>query len=135
MIRVLVVDDHPFFRGCLVDLINGSGDAAVVGECGDGTQVVAAVDELRPDVVVMDVRMPHMSGLDAAAALNRRNAAARVLMLTSETSDSSQAAARAHGAAGYLLKGSDPRLVLDAIRRAVLDVAPYPETGSHAATE
>src|SRR4051794_13985252 len=116
MTQVLVVDDYAFFRGCLVDLVNASEDLEVVGECADGSEVAAAVHELRPDVVVMDVRMPTVSGIDAAAHVGGINSTTRVIMLTSDTADSSRAAARANGAAGYLIKGNNPDLVLDAIR-------------------
>ena len=119
MTRVLIVDDHPFLRICLVDLITASADLEVVGECADGTQVLPAVHELRPDVVLMDVRMPHQSGLDAAAALQHHQPHVKVVILTSDTTRSSRATARAHGVADYLLKGADPHSVLDAIRRVV----------------
>jgi DNA-binding NarL/FixJ family response regulator len=118
MTRVLVVDDHHFFRSCLVDLINASGDIAVIGECTDGSQVLATVDQLRPDVVLMDVRMPHLSGLQVAAALQVKDPQVGVVLLTSDTASSSRAAARASGVVGYLLKGSDPDLILDALRHS-----------------
>src|SRR5215212_5387158 len=127
MTPVLVVDDHPFFRSCLVDLINGSGDLEVVGECGDGTEVAAAVPALRPRVVLMDVRMGKMSGLEAAATLQRQGDAAAVIMLTSDSAPSSQAAARAHGAAGYLVKGLQPDLTLEAIRRVAAGGTAWPQ--------
>jgi DNA-binding NarL/FixJ family response regulator len=125
MIRVLVVDDHSFFRSCLVDAINTSGDIVVIGECTDGGQVRAAVDELRPEVVLMDVRMPRLSGLDVAAALQQEQPQVRVVLLTSDSAGSSRAAARASGVVGYLLKGSDPGMVFDAVRQAAqLTAAP-----------
>lgn len=118
MTRVLVVDDHPFFRRCLVDVINASGDIDVVGECADGSEVLPAVRELRPEIVLMDVRMPHLSGLDAAAALQREQPQVRVVLLTSDTAESSRATARANGVTDYLIKGADPDLILDALRHA-----------------
>ena len=118
MTRVLVVDDHHFFRSCLVDMINASGDVVVIAECPDGGQVLAAVAELQPDVVLMDVRMPHLSGLQVAAALQLSEPQVRVVLLTSDTAESSRAAARASGVVGYLIKGSDPDLILDALRHA-----------------
>jgi DNA-binding NarL/FixJ family response regulator len=127
MTAVLVVDDHPFFRTCLVELINASGDLEVVGECTDGTEVAAAVPALRPEVVLMDVRMGEMSGLEAAATLQRQGHAASVIMLTSDTAVSSQAAARAHGAAGYLIKGHHPDRVLDAIRQVAAGGTAWPD--------
>ncbi len=117
MTRVLVVDDHSFFRSCLVEIINASGDLVVVGECADGNQVGSAVHQLQPDVVVMDVRMPVMSGLEAAASLQQAQARTRVIMLTSDTTASSRSAARACGVAAYLFKDTSACLVVDLIRR------------------
>jgi DNA-binding NarL/FixJ family response regulator len=122
MTRVLVVDDHSFFRGCLVDLINASGDLGVVGECADGCEVVAAVEELRPDLVVMDVRMPRLSGLEAAAVLQQLHPTVRVVILTSDTAESSRVAARASGVVAYLVKGADPEGTLEALRQAAQHV-------------
>jgi DNA-binding NarL/FixJ family response regulator len=116
VIRVLIVEDHQFFRQCLADIINASDDLEAVGECGDGSEVTAAVRELCPDVVLMDLRLSPMSGIEATAALHRDQARARVLMLTSDPADTSRAAARANGAAGYLLKGWGGGIVVRAIR-------------------
>jgi DNA-binding NarL/FixJ family response regulator len=116
VIRVLVVEDHRFFRECLVDIINASEDLEAVGECGDGGEVSAAVRDLGPDVVLMDLRLDAMSGIEATAALHRDQAAARVLMLTADPADASRAAARANGAVGYLLKGWGGGVVVGAIR-------------------
>jgi DNA-binding NarL/FixJ family response regulator len=127
MIRVLVVDDHDFFRQCLVDLVNTGDGLEAVGECRDGTEVTAAVRELGPQVVLMDVRMVAMSGLEAAAALQRDGASTRVIMLTSDTAETTRAAARANGAAGYLLKGSDADRVVEAIHRVAAGGTAWPE--------
>jgi DNA-binding NarL/FixJ family response regulator len=115
VIRVLVVDDHQFFRQCLVDIINSSDDLEAVGECTDGSEVAAAVRQLGPHVVLMDLRMGSLSGLEATAALHRTQTTARVLMLTCYPTDTSRAAARANGAAGYLLKAWGAELMLRAI--------------------
>jgi DNA-binding NarL/FixJ family response regulator len=127
MTRVLVVDDHLFFRSCLVDLINATGDLVVVGECADGTEVVAAVPALRPEAVLMDVQMGEVSGLKAAAALQWHGAYASVIMSTSDTTARSQAAARASGAVGYVVKGHHPDRMLDAIRRVAAGGTAWPE--------
>jgi DNA-binding NarL/FixJ family response regulator len=126
VIRVLIVDDHEFFRQCLVQVVSASEGLEAVGECTDGSEVVA-VRSLEPDVVVMDVRMAGMSGLEAAAALQREGARSRVIMLTSDTADSSRAAARAHGALGYLVKGGGPDVVVDAIRGVAAGGTAWPE--------
>ena len=115
MIRVLVAEDHQFFRQCLVDIINASDGLEAVGECTDGSEVAAAVQELGPHVILMDLRMGSMSGIEATAALHRTQTTARVLMLTSDPTNTSRAAARTNGAAGYLLKGTGADLMLRAI--------------------
>jgi len=127
MIRVLVVDDHDFFRQCLVDLVNADEGLEAVGECRDGTEVTAAVRALDPQIVLMDLRMGAMSGLEAAAQLRETQTAARVIMLTSDTATTSRAAARANGASGYLLKGSDASQVVDAIRCVAAGRTLWPE--------
>jgi DNA-binding NarL/FixJ family response regulator len=113
---VLIAEDHQFFRQCLVDIINASDDLEAVGECRDGSEVVPAVRELNPDVVLMDLRMGTTSGIEATAALHRDRAATRVLMLTADHAGTSRAAARANGAAGYLLKAWGGGVVVRAIR-------------------
>jgi DNA-binding NarL/FixJ family response regulator len=115
VIRVLIVDDHDFFRHCLVAVISSSDGLEVVGECRNGDEVVRAVQELDPHVVLMDVRMGTASGIDAVAALRRDHPHVPVLMLTSETAAATRAAARANGASGYLLKGCPTDLVGRAI--------------------
>jgi DNA-binding NarL/FixJ family response regulator len=117
MIRVLIVDDHQFFRQCLMAVINSSDGLEAVGECRDGDEVVAAVRELGPHVVLMDVRMGAVSGIDAVAALRHDHPHVPVIMLTSETAATSRTAARANGASGYLLKGCPTDLVGRAIHR------------------
>jgi DNA-binding NarL/FixJ family response regulator len=115
VIRVLIVDDHQFFRQCLVDIINASDGLEAVGECTDGSEVAAAVRELGPHIILMDLRMGSMSGIEATAALHRTQTSAPVLILTSDPTDTSRAAARANGAVGYLLKGSGPDVLLRAL--------------------
>jgi DNA-binding NarL/FixJ family response regulator len=119
VIRVPIVDDHRFFRQALAYLIDASEGLEVVGECSDGSEVASAVRELRPDVVVMDLRMGAMSGLEVAAALRRSRSAARVIMLTVDAAATSRAAVRAGGAGGYLLKGCGAHVVV----RTVLGMA------------
>jgi DNA-binding NarL/FixJ family response regulator len=83
-IRVLVVDDHPMVRSTLAELFSDEADLTVVGECEDGSQVVEAVERLRPDVVVMDLVMPGMNGLAATEALRAVRPEPRVVVLTAE---------------------------------------------------
>lgn len=102
-LRIVVADDHPVFRDGLRTLLGDLG-ATVVAEVGDGAAAVAAVAEHRPDVVLMDLRMPVLSGVEATTRISRDSPATAVLVLTmSEDAGSLQAALRA-GARGYLLK-------------------------------
>ena len=128
MTRVLIVDDHPFFRSCLVDLINASDDLDAVGECADGADAVATAAVLQPDVVLMDVRMAGISGIEAVGVLQQRVPSARVLMLTSDAAESSRRAARAGGAVGYLVKGCDGDVVVAAVRHVAAGGTVWPES-------
>lgn len=118
MTRALIVDDHPFVRAALRELFAAEQGIDVVGECADGTEVTAAVSNQGADVVLMDLVMPAMSGLDATRTLLEARPSTRVLILTGTYSEASVQEARALGAAGYLLKGDG-----DALVRAVRAVA------------
>jgi DNA-binding NarL/FixJ family response regulator len=106
MTRVLVVDDHAPLRRLMVEILSEAEDLVVVGECRDGEQVVDAVLRSHPDVVVMDVHMPGLDGLDATRVLLSVVPQARVLLLTAAPGmDSSTEQARRVGAVGYVSKG------------------------------
>ena len=107
MIRVLVVDDHPFVRTALAALLATTEDIVVVAECADGSEVLAAVGHSSPDVVLMDVDMPRMDGVQEARALLEAQPDARVLMLSGRMCASTVQRTRSLGVKGYLLKG-DP---------------------------
>ncbi|CAI9390498.1 response regulator transcription factor [Microbacterium sp. T2.11-28] len=119
-IRVVLVDDQALFRAGIRMVIDSQPDLDVVGEAGDGAEALAVVRAQRPDVVLMDIRMPVMDGLAATAELLRDPAFGseppKVVMLT--TFDLDEAAARAirQGASGFLLKDADPEFLLAAIR-------------------
>ncbi|WP_105566362.1 response regulator [Microbacterium halophytorum] len=115
-IRVVLVDDQALFRAGIRMLLGSQPDIEVVGEAGDGREGVAVVTESRPDVVLMDIRMPVMDGLEATAELLRRPDSPRIVMLT--TFDLDEAAARAirQGASGFLLKDAEPEFLLAAVR-------------------
>ena len=115
MTRVLIIGDHAFSRQCLVALVNSTHDLEVVGEC-DGTASPADLHDLGPHVIVMDVRASYQPGADTSGNPGTDRPTARVLMLIGDTSAGTRARVRARGAAGYVSKGSDPRVVLDAIR-------------------
>jgi DNA-binding NarL/FixJ family response regulator len=104
VIRVLVADDHPFVRAALVDVLTAREDIDVVAECEDGDQVVAASQRTSPDVVLLDLRMERMPGLEAARVLLSVDPGARIVVLTGSPSATTVDEARALGAAGYLVK-------------------------------
>ena len=120
MIRVALVDDQALFRAGIRMLVDSQPDLEVVAEAADGRQAVAVIRETRPDVVLMDIRMPVLDGIAATAEVLVDPAYAdrppRVVMLT--TFDLDEAAARAirGGASGFLLKDADPEFLLAAIR-------------------
>jgi DNA-binding NarL/FixJ family response regulator len=116
MIRVVLVDDQSLFRAGIRMLVASQPDLEVVGEAGDGREALDVVRTTRPDVVLMDIRMPVMDGLTATAEILAQPDAPRIVMLT--TFDLDEAAARAirQGASGFLLKDADPEFLLAAIR-------------------
>ncbi|MFF1540709.1 response regulator [Microbacterium sp. NPDC058269] len=116
MIRVVLVDDQALFRAGIRMLIASQPDLEVVGEAGNGKEAIDVVRSTRPDVVMMDIRMPIMDGLTATAEILARPEPPRIVMLT--TFDLDEAAARAirQGASGFLLKDADPEFLLAAIR-------------------
>jgi DNA-binding NarL/FixJ family response regulator len=116
MTRVLVVDDHTFFRQTLADLLDASPDLEVVGQCEDGGEVVDAVAALHPDIVLMDIRMKEVSGLEAAARLQRAGTGVRVLMISSDVTPTTVGTAQGNGASGFVFKGSSPDQVVEAVR-------------------
>lgn len=116
MIRVLVVDDQHLLRTGTAMVIGAAEDLVVVGEAQDGTQALARAAELTPDVVVTDIRMPGMDGIETTARLTERFPAVRVLVLTQFDLDEHVFGALAAGASGYLLKESSADELCAAIR-------------------
>ncbi|MEQ7007300.1 response regulator transcription factor [Actinopolymorpha sp. B17G11] len=119
MIRVLVVDDEVLVRSGLRMILEATSDIVVVAEARDGTEAVAATARHRPDVVLMDVRMPGMDGLSAAAEIARSPDPARIIMLTTFDLDEYVHAALKAGAVGFLLKDTPPRDLAAAVRTVV----------------
>lgn len=112
-LRVLIVDDHPVVRTGLAGMLGAEDDLEVVGEAGDGEEAVAVARRLRPDVVLMDLRMPHLDGAGATALIVADRPATKVLILTTYDTDTDIVRAVEAGAIGYLLKDA-PRTELAA---------------------
>lgn len=116
--RVLLVDDHEVVRLGLMTLIDDQDDLEVVGEAGDASEAVAQVEHLRPDVVLMDIRIPGEGGIDATARITENFPDTRVVMLTSFADDELVVRAIRAGAVGYILKQIGNEELLRAIRAA-----------------
>jgi DNA-binding NarL/FixJ family response regulator len=119
-IRVLLVDDQELVRRGFAALLANEPGVEVVGEAGDGAQAIAETRRTRPDVVLMDIRMPRMDGLEATRAIcgDHRLSATKVLVLTTFALDEYVYEALRAGASGFLLKDTPPRLLLEAISAA-----------------
>lgn len=115
-IRVLLVDDHQVVRRGLRTFLEVQDDIEVVGEAADGAEGVERAEELRPDVVLMDVKMPGMDGIEALRRLRELDNPARVLVVTSFTEQRTVIPALRAGAAGYVYKDVDPDALAGAIR-------------------
>ncbi|GGM97217.1 DNA-binding response regulator [Terrabacter tumescens] len=124
MTTVVVVDDHRLVRAGLRTIIDASSDLRVVGEAGDGAEAVAVVGEVAPDVVLMDLSMPGVDGIEAIRRLRATGATPPVVVLTSFAEADRVRDAVEAGAIGYLLKDSEPGDVLDAVRAAAAGHAP-----------
>lgn len=118
VIRVVVIDDHQIVRDGLVALLGALDGIEVVGTAADGREAVHVVEDSSPDLVVMDIQMPHLDGIEATRFLTGRNPALRVVMLTMNEDDDTILAAIRAGACGYLLKGAGAAEVQAAIRSA-----------------
>ena len=117
-IRVVVVDDHAIVRDGLVALLDALDGIDVVGSAADGREALHVVDEAAPDVVVMDIQMPQLDGIEATRFISGRHPGVRVVMLTMNEDDETVLSAIRAGASGYLLKGSGADEVLNAVRTA-----------------
>ncbi|WP_030455351.1 response regulator [Herbidospora cretacea] len=116
-VRVVIADDQPLLRHSLAAVIDAQPDMAMAGEAGTGDEAVAVCAETRPDVVLMDIRMPGMDGIEATRRILAAGAGARVIVLTMFELDEYVRAALLAGASGFLLKDAHPDRLLDAIRR------------------
>ncbi len=115
-ITVFLADDHVMVREALAAVLATNDDMQVVGQCGDGFQTIEQVRELRPDVVVLDITMPGLNGLEACRLLTRKTHHTAVLILTMHDDEEIIATALKHGAAGYLLKEAAADQLAEAVR-------------------
>ena len=116
LIGILAADDHPLLREGIAALISKQTDMRLVGEASSGREAVERFRQLRPDVVLMDVQMPDMSGIDALIAIRSEFPSAKVIVLTTYAGDALAQRALLAGAQAYVLKGSVRRELLDTIR-------------------
>jgi DNA-binding NarL/FixJ family response regulator len=115
-IRILVADDHPIVRDGLVAILSTQPDLDVVAEAGDGQEVLAQVAQSQPDVVLLDLEMPQLDGVETLRRLRERHPQTRVIIFTAFDTDERILAAVQAGAQGYLLKGAPRQEVFNAIR-------------------
>lgn len=116
IIRILTVDDHQLLREGIVAVLERQLDMSVVGQAGSGREAIESFRRLRPDVTLMDLRMPDMSGLEAISAIRTEFPSARIVVLTTYAGDVQAAAALKAGAAGYLLKNLVRKELVETIR-------------------
>ncbi|MEV6661839.1 response regulator [Streptomyces nigra] len=116
-IRLLLVDDDPLVRAGLSLMLGGADDIEIVGEAADGADVGPLADRTRPDVVLMDIRMPGVDGLTATERLRARQDPPQVVLLTTFHADEQVLRALRAGAAGFVLKDTPPAEIVDAVRR------------------
>lgn len=118
-LRLVVVDDHALFRRGLIGLLNDMREFKVVGEAGNGKQALSIIQEALPDLVLLDVNMPEMDGIQTVEALRKAKLPLHILMLTISQQEEDLMTAIRMGADGYLLKNTEP----DDLRKAILRVA------------
>ena len=116
-IRVLSVDDHPLLREGIATIINSQSDMLLVGLASSGTEAIQKFREHQPDVTLMDLRLPDLSGIDAMIAIRTEFPEARIIMLTTFEGDAEIQRALKAGARGYMLKSMPPRELLEGIRQ------------------
>ncbi len=116
-IRLVVADDHPFILDGLDQLFRGEADCDIVARTSNGEEALAAVEKYRPDVLVLDVRMPHMDGIELLRRLQQKELPTRVVLLTASLEDARLLEAFRLGASGLVLKESAPRLLVQSVRQ------------------
>lgn len=116
MISVVIADDHTMFRQLLAMLLRSSDDFSVVGEAADGSEALKIIEELNPDIAVLDVSMPGLTGLQVLGEVKKKGWPTRVILLTMHTETQLAAAAIEEGVSGYLLKGNAFEDLIQALR-------------------
>lgn len=116
-VRIAIADDHPFILDGLEQLFRGERDCEVVARCLNGREALEAVERYRPDVLVLDVRMPEMDGIELLRTLHERQSPVRVVLLTASLDDARLLEAFRLGASGLVLKESAPRLLAQSVRQ------------------
>ena len=116
-IRIAIADDHPFILDGLEQLFRDEPSTSVVARCTDGEQAIAAVLEQKPDVLILDVRMPRVDGIEVLRRMNEAGAQTRVILLTASLDDARLLEAFRLGASGLVLKESAPRLLMQSVRQ------------------
>lgn len=126
MIKVLVVDDHSLLRQGLVSLLEMSEDIKVIGQATDGLEAIEMAEKLRPDVILMDVNMPNLNGIEATKEIVKRLPGSNVLCLSIHDDEEYIAEMIRVGAKGYILKDSEPSSVVQAVYRLVAGETFFP---------
>lgn len=114
--RILLVDDHPYFRHLLRVFLEQNPEWEVCGEAADGCEALARTTELHPDIVLMDLQMPRLNGIEATKKIHQQHPSTRVLILTLHDSEMLTEIARDSGASGYVLKSEPLEALVEAIR-------------------
>jgi two-component system, NarL family, response regulator NreC len=117
-ISIVLADDHPVVRRGMQTLLEAEPDFAIIGEAGDGLESVRLVENLQPDVLILDLMMPGLSGLEALRIIRKRSPRTRVVVLSMHDTRAFVAEALMNGATGYVLKGSDELNLVRAVREA-----------------
>ena len=117
---ILLVDDHPLLRKGLKQLIEFEDELDVIGEASDGKTAIALAIEHEPDLIVLDLNMQGMDGLETLRAMRNADVTSRIIMLTVSDSDEDVVCAITYGADGYLLKDMDPEQILDKLKEAAV---------------
>jgi len=118
-VKVLLADDHPVVRGGMRNFLEKEADFSVVGEAEDGLQAVQLAEKLCPDIIVLDMMMPHLNGLEVLRQLSKRLENTRIIILSMQSADPYVTQALLAGAAGYVLKDSAPDDLVKAIRQVL----------------